>query len=83
MDDSSIIPVLMMNNVNSFLSLWPSRKSFATAAGFNVEQVHKWAQNNRIPSKHLQKCLQAATDCGHQVTADDLIMINSRDRAAS
>lgn len=50
--------------ITELINRFPTRKQLADRIGANVDAVHKWAQNDRIPSDFQAKVVLAAQDIG-------------------
>ena len=75
-----------ITDINDLISRWGTRREFALAVGAPLDVVHKWAQNNRIPSDRqgsVVKSARAKKIAG--VSAEWMVSFHSRDneRAAS
>jgi len=79
MDVSSIIADAMTEHLSKpadVIDLWKPRSELAAAISVNVDAVHKWAQNNRIPPQYFGGIIKAAQAAGKSITASDLVRVH-------
>ena len=71
------------NEVTRLIAHWATRKAFAEAVGAQVDAVHKWAQNGRIPAGWHKATLDAAQAAGVEyATPEWIVMVHATARAA-
>ena len=80
MEETSILAGMHTENpIHRLIARWPSRRIFAGEVGADVEAVHKWARNGRVPSGFLRAVQAAAARRGFaDVTADWLLSVHDQ-----
>lgn len=70
--------------IKDLIDEWKPRRALAEEIGAPVASVHKWAENDRIPSRWQARVVQAAQDRGlRYVTGDWMLAAHEDLRAAS
>jgi hypothetical protein len=80
LEETSILGAMDTENpIRRLIARWPSRRVFAGEVGADVEAVHKWARNGRVPSGFLRSVQAAASRRGFaDVTADWLLSVHDQ-----
>lgn len=62
------------NEIARLIGHWKTRKAFAEAVGADVDAVHKWAQNGRIPAGWHHAAVTAARTAGVEYATPEWIV---------
>jgi hypothetical protein len=72
-----------IQTIKALIDLWPSRAELAGDLDTSVDRVHKWAKpGGSIPAWFHADLLRAASARGFTVSADDLVRLHDKQRAA-
>jgi hypothetical protein len=70
--------------IAALMDAFGGRSEFAAAVGTNVANVHKWAQNNRIPADWQDAAVRAAQMRGlSHITAEWMLAMHAREARAA
>lgn len=68
--------------IELFIGRWPTREAFAAEVGANVDAVHKWARNGRIPPGWQSAAVRAAQARSiSYATAEWMLDVHAKDLA--
>ena len=66
-----------MQVIQDIFGIWPSLPAMAIAIGAKPDTVYRWQKKGRIPEDSWQPVIDAAAIRGRQITAADLLAVNT------